>query len=214
MAIDYFEGQDDVVPAGATLERLRELADDATILEADIAEKQLELQKKVEEHKKLTQRTIPDIMGELQIKSFTLTDGSELKVEDQIQCSIPAHKKADAFAWLQKYGFDGIIKTSVSVSFGKGDIEKARQLQKDLAAKQIDAEVDQSIHASTLKSFIKERLAAAGEEQGQTEHSEQEGDGFDDAGEQELKVPNLPLDVFSVFEFKMAKIVLPKKKKK
>lgn len=219
MAIDYFEGQEDFVPAAATLENLRSLADDATILETEIAEQQLALQKKVEEHKKLTQRTIPDIMKELQMKSFKLLDGSELKIEDQVQCSIPAHKKAEAFEWLKKYGFDGIIKTSVSITFGKGEIENARKVQSDLAEKGIIASLDQSVHASTLKSFVKERLAAAGEYGEHGEHDEAElpaeaSDGFDDSDTPAaVRIPNLPQDVFGVYEFQQAKIVLPKKKK-
>ncbi|MEG0207008.1 gp33 family protein [Citrobacter sp.] len=215
MAIDYFEDEDKA-PEGATLEQLREYADDITLLQDEIDKDTRELAIKTEKLKKLTQKTVPDIMNELQIKSFKLLDGSELSVEDKVQASIPAHKKAEAFAWLEKYHFDGIIKTSVSVSFGKGEMEKAKEAQKILAEKGVVAEIDRSIHPSTLSSFVKERLAAAGEaEQSQGEPVVDINDGFDDedGAEKEEKIPNLPQDIFSVFEFKQCKIKVAKKKK-
>lgn len=213
MAIDYFE--DEIQPEGATLERLLEYADEITLLEAEIADDTVKLAEKNEKLKKLTQKTVPGIMKELQLKSFKLKDGSELLVEDKIQASIPAAKKAEAFEWLEKYHFDGIIKTSVSVSFGKGEMEKAKEAQKVLAEKGVIATIDRSVHPATLTSFVKERLAAAAEEQAEKpEAPETVGDGFDDApGEETLKIPNLPQDIFSVFEFEQCKIKLPKKKK-
>ena len=211
MAIDYFE--DEIQPEGATLERLLEYADEITLLEAEIADDTVKLAEKNEKLKKLTQKTVPGIMKELQLKSFKLKDGSELLVEDKIQASIPASKKAEAFEWLEKYHFDGIIKTSVSVSFGKGEMEKAKEAQKVLAEKGVIATIDRSVHPATLTSFVKERLAAAAEEP-QEKATVDSADGFDDApGEETLKIPNLPQDIFSVFEFEQCKIKLPKKKK-
>ena len=215
MAIDYFEDEGKE-PEGATLERLREYADDITLLQSEIDEDTRKLAEKTERLKKLTQKTVPGIMRELQIKSFKLVDGSELSVENKVHASIPAHKKAEAFAWLEKYKFDGIIKTSVSVSFGKGEMEQAKEAQKALAEKGISAEIERSVHPSTLNSFVKERLAAAGEaEESQGAPVVDINDGFDgEPGEGVVeKVPNLPLDLFSVNEFEQCKIKLAKKKK-
>lgn len=214
MAIDYFSEEDQIEPEEATLEKLREYADDITLLQSEIDEDTKKLAEKTERLKKLTQRTVPDMMQELQLKSFKLVDGSEMTIEDKVQASIPAHKKAEAFDWLEKYGFDGIIKTVVGASFGKGEMEAARKAFTTLVEAGVSAELDRSVHNATLVSFVKERLAAAGEVP-QDVPAVDTNDGFDDgdSSEKAVKVPNLPMDIFSVHEFKQCKIKLPKKKK-
>lgn len=207
--IDYMGALDDVKPQVATLERLRELADDATLLDSEIAELTVKLTEKQEELVKITRKTIPDIMEELQMKSFKLQDGSELLVEDKVQASIPVANKAAAYKWLTDHGFDGIIKTNVSCQFSKGELEEAQKVVELLKKNDISATLDQSIHSSTLLSFIKERLAAAADEV--ENPTVVECDGFEADTE---KAVSLPMDIFSVYEFKQAKIKAPKKKKK
>lgn len=205
MAIDYWE-EGEVLPEVNTMERLRELADDATLLESEIDDLTVKLAEKQEALAKINTDIIPGIMMELQLKSFKLADGSEIVVEDKIRASIPVAKKPEAYKWLHDHGYDGIIKTNVSATFGKGDIEEARKAVEALEAAGVSSSVEQTIHPGTLVSFVKERLAAA------AEVIPMETDGFDSPDK--AKEPNLPLDIFSVYEFKQAKIKAPRKTKK
>lgn len=208
--IDYFEGLDEVKPTENTLERLRELADDVTLLEDEIETLTIQLTEKQEKLNKINRVTIPGIMEELNMKSFKLADGSEVLVEDKVQASIKAENKVAAYAWLKDHGFDGIIKTNVGIQFSKGEMEDAQKAMKLLAdAGFSGASLEQSIHNATLTSFVKERLAEAANILAET--GEQADDGFEADTE---KAVTLPLDIFSVFEFKQAKIKAPKKKRK
>ena len=184
--IDYFD--DDLKPVAdeATLEVLTKLAQQSVELESKIAQMTVELEEKQSELGQLLRKRIPEIMKTLAMEEFKLTDGCVVSVKSEIKCGITEANKPAAFAWLEEHEFDGIIKTNVSVAFSKGEMEKAEKAVELLREDGFDAALDRSVHPSTLKSFVKERLEA--------------GD-------------NIPVDTFGIFEFDQAKVKLPKQKK-
>jgi hypothetical protein len=187
--IDYFDdiNVQDIAPP-ATLERLAALAKEAKELEDVIHGEHVALEEKRAKLDKLYGMLIPNIMDELGMKEFKLVDGSKVEVKDDIRTSILVVNRGAAFDWLEKHDFDGIIKTKVISDFARGEMEKAQAAVDLLAANGVAGSIDRNIHAATLKSFVKERLAEAGEE----------------------GVVEFPRDLFGVYEFKVAKITLPK----
>lgn len=183
--IDYFDDnpQQEAAPP-ATLERLIALAVESQELEKQIIADTIALSEKQDNLDKILRQRIPDIMEELALEDFKMKDGSKITVKDDIKCSLSEERKPAGFAWLRQNEFDGIIKTNVTVTFGKGEAEDAERARQALVdAGFVDATVVDSVHPSTLKSFVKERLEAG---------------------------TNIPLDTFGVFEFKIAKITPPK----
>lgn len=190
--IDYFDGeetQEDIGPM--SLQRLTKLAEQARDLEKEIDSGLVDLAEKQDKLKNIMRNIIPSAMEELGMKNFTLADDSKIEVKDHIQASITEENKPRAWEWLEKYEFDGIIKTKVASDFGKGEIEQAREALHALEDAGFTATLDRNVHPMTLKAFVKERL-----EEGQLE------DGS-----------TLPLDVFGVFEFREAKITRPRQKR-
>jgi hypothetical protein len=187
--IDYFEDdQQDAEKPAPTIERLVGLAAEAKDLEGQLLADQAALAEKQDKLDKILRERIPDIMEELGLEDFKMSDGAKISVKEDVKCSISEERKPEAFGWLRAHDYDGIIKTAVAVNFGKGEAaeaEKARQAL--IAAGYTDAEIKDSVHPSTLKSFVKERLEA--------------GD-------------KIPLETFGVFEFRIAKITPPKAPKK
>jgi hypothetical protein len=184
--IDYFEdeGEDQAPPA--TLERLIELANKASTLETEINDANVSLAEKMDERNKIVRDLIPSVMEELGMAKFTMTDGSLIDVKEHINASIKEEFKAAAFKWLEEHEKDGIIKTKVLSEFGKGEMDDAKKALKAIEDAGFSGILDRSVHPMTLKSFVKEQL--------------EEG-------------INIPLDVFGVFQFKEAKITLPKTSK-
>jgi hypothetical protein len=136
----------------------------------------------------IEQKELPDAMTACgNLKSFTLKDGSEIKIKDDIFCSIPADKKAGAFKWLEENGHSELIKHDVKVSFPKGKYDQADELISVLTKnfKDIPYEEKTDVHAQTLKAFAKDQYKL-----GQT----------------------LPEEYFSVYEASIAKIKLGKEK--
>ena len=86
-----------------------------------IGNKLLDKKKKLEEEElrlkglkaeilEIEQKELPDAMTACgNLKSFTLKDGSEIKIKDDIFCSIPADKKAAAFKWLEENGHSNLL---------------------------------------------------------------------------------------------------------
>lgn len=181
--MDYFDDAEVPVPK-ATLERLTTLALEAQKLETEIAETEDELTKKCGQLEQILKNFIPTIMDELGMDSFKLKDGSEISVKNVVYASISDEHKPEAFQWLEDHNFDGIIKTKVLSSFGKDEIDDAKEALTMLQEAGYEATMDRSIHAQTLKAFVRERLEA--------------GD-------------KIPITTFGVFEYKLAKITLPKK---
>lgn len=187
--IDYFEDGD--APKAekpvATLERLTELATRAKELEREIDADTVLLEEKRGEYDRIVRVHIPTVMDELGMEEFKLVDGSKVTVKNDIKCGLTEERKPAAFQWLRETQNDGIIKTLVSLSFGKGEAAQAQEAVEALHQAGFgNAATDDSVHPSTLKSFVKECL-----ENG----------------------VSIPLDTFGVFEYKIAKIALPRSRR-
>jgi hypothetical protein len=127
---------------------------------------------------RLEQEDLPDLMLELGLTSFKMDNGASVEVVPDVQCGITEERRRAAHDWLIENNFGGLIKTEVSVAFGKGELEQAQAL-----AEQVHGSVKESVHSATLKSFVKEQMAAGAA---------------------------VPFDLFGVRPFNRAKITLKK----
>lgn len=136
---------------------------------------------------------IPELMTELTLSEIKLDDGTEVKVVPEVDCAITEVNRDKAHEWLRERGFGGLIKSAVSVFFGR-DEEELKERVVDAINSAIDGdeahapELAEAVHPGTLKAFVKERLAAAAEAPGD--------------------VP--PTELFSIYSYSKAKVVPPK----
>lgn len=144
------------------LKRLVQLAElmVAKEQEFDAAEKALAELKAVV--LRLEREDIPTLMAEVGVSEIKLTGGKTVTLKEDVDAKITDANKPQAFAWLLEHGFGGIIKTAVTVQFGKGEHDEAASIQSALQAKYKDRPVvlDENVHYQTLKAFVKERMAA------------------------------------------------------
>ena len=68
-----------------------------------------------------------------------------------------------AYEWLRDNGYDDIIKNNVSVSFGRGEDDLANAFKAVAEKEGYVPQQDTSIHAGTLKAFVRERIEAGDE---------------------------------------------------
>lgn len=135
---------------------------------------------------KTAREDLPELMKELGLIQFKLKTGEQIEVKEDLSCGITESRKQEAMRWLNGHGFGGLIKTLVSVEFGRGEIDTAEELALRLQAEGLPAIADEDVHPSTLKSFIKGELEA-----GRT----------------------VPYDLFGVFPYSFAKATAPSKRK-
>lgn len=122
-----------------------------------------ELEDRVREQKYIVQefetKLIPEKCNELGLKSFVLDNGLKFELVRDYQASIPKEKTHQAYTWLESNGYADLIKTTVETRFGRGELEQARSLM-DTLNNQLGvlAELKESVHHSTLKAFVRERM--------------------------------------------------------
>lgn len=163
------------------------LAGQITTLTALLAEhnaKEEEFKKLAAEQARLAdliaREDLPQLLMQAEIEEMTLTDGTKVKLMQAVQASISADNRAAAHKWLVEHNFGGLIKTNVSVAFEAAQHDEADALGERLVKEYGGAvEVDASVHPSTLKAFVRERIEAGDE---------------------------LPMDLFGVFTYTEAKI--------
>jgi hypothetical protein len=126
--------------------------------EADVAAAEVALAEAKAKHRRTEQEDLPELMQELGLLEFKLLDGTKIIFDPDVQCGIKVENRAPAALWLIEHGFGGIIKTQLTIGFGRGEREKALE-----AAEKIEAQTgfacgfEETVHPSTLKSFVKEQ---------------------------------------------------------
>lgn len=145
---------------------LRELA----VLCAQLRDADLSVEKaerELKERKALVRRLeeedIPGLMSELGVESITLETGERIKIALEIYASITEAMKERAFKWLEDNGHGGLIKTEVSVRFGRDAVAQATALTERLVAEGLEPDVVRAVAPQTLKAFLKERIEANSE---------------------------------------------------
>ena len=99
-------------------------------------------------------------MEEFGVLDIKLADGSRISAEPFYAARITAEKTDDAHQWLRDNGHGDIIKNVVSVSFGRGEDDRAKKVMTELFEQGLDAE-QSSVHPSTLKAFAREQIEGA-----------------------------------------------------
>ena len=107
---------------------------------------------------KLTDEDLPSTMADLGLSKFSLDDGSTVAVTATYGASILVKDRPAAYDWLRDNGFDDIIKNVISCQFGRGEDDQASAFHAFASQQGYPADQNESIHASTLKAFVKERI--------------------------------------------------------
>lgn len=127
---------------------------------------------------------MPELMRELEMKNFTLLDGTKIEVLEDLKCGISEANRPAAHDWLRDNKFGGIITTVLSVSYAPGEVELAAEHAEEISKLTgRETSVAESIHHSRLKSFLKEQRKKG------------------------TKIPQL---LFGLFPFSKAKVTPPK----
>ena len=126
--------------------------------EQEIQEIENDLELKKAEYNKIARVMLPEQMEELGIENITLKDGSKISLQKYYKAKIPEPLWHDAVQWLEENNHDGIIKAGFSVSFPKGEKDNAKKAADLLRQHGIPVIVQDSIHHSTLRAFVREQI--------------------------------------------------------
>jgi hypothetical protein len=167
------------------LAQLGALAKQQQDLEQDIIRQEAVLDGTRDRLRILSEKTIPELMDQLEMAAFSTRDGLHVKVAEAIRASIPKARQGEAVKWLDDHGFEKLVKRIFTIRFGKEEEAWANRFAADLAKRkhQLNVEKESSVHSRTLAAFVKEQLEAG---------------------------TDIPLDLFGVFRQRFSKIEIRK----
>lgn len=128
--------------------------------ETAVDKAELALSRAKENARRIREESLPSAMDELGLTSLKLEDGSTITVSPEVYCSITEEKRFDAHAWLEANDFGGLIKTEVLLPFGRDEEERKSlaEMITWLNENEITFSKKESVHAGTLKAWLKEQL--------------------------------------------------------
>ena len=144
------------------LTKIVDLALELIGIETDIAITDETLSQLKHEKHDIVARRLPELMAEAGMGSGddVTVEGWKFLLTEYVSGSWPKDdsRRAAAKALLEEYDALGLIKTNVSVAFGRGEEKQAAKAAKAMS-KYGDPVVDENVHHSTLSAFARERLA-------------------------------------------------------
>ena len=126
-------------------------------LEDEIKLEEEKLKIKKEKADKISNIAIPEIMSALKMKTMKLADGSAIEVKEIYSATIPLNKKEGAFNWLREHGLGDLIKNEGTVSFGRGEDNKASEYADLARGRGYQPTQKLKVDPMTLKAFFRER---------------------------------------------------------
>ena len=109
---------------------------------------------------RLSGEVIPTMMTEMGLSELKLQDGSHLKVSTSYKAHITEANKEMAFNWLRDNGLGDIIKNEISVSFGRGEDNKAAHYAELAKGQGLEPTQKLKVEPMTLKALVRERIEA------------------------------------------------------
>ena len=129
-------------------------------LEDNIQSKEEEIKKLKEQADKIASEIIPNMLAEQGLSSLKLADGSSIDVRKSYNCTIKKDQMDLAYNWLRENGLGDLIKNEVSVTFGKGEDNKAEQLLDLAVSNGYEPQQKSKVEPMTLKALYRERIEA------------------------------------------------------
>ena len=132
-------------------------------LEDEIQNAEESISKLKEKAKTLSEFEIPKMMEEMHITKLKLKDGEIIEIKKIYGASISPENQEKAFTWLRNNGLGDIIKNDITVTFGRGEDNKAANYAVLAQGQGYEPVQKIGVHPQTLKAIVRERLEAGRE---------------------------------------------------
>ena len=160
MSIDYREDKKDTMKAVVDPTQLASKVEELKSLEDEILNAEESIKKLKEKRNYVSQIEIPQMMQEMNITKLKLKDGQSVEVGNFYSASILPDKQEDAFKWLRENGLGDIIKNEITVTFGRGEDNKASSYANLAKGQGYEPVQKVGVHPQTLKGVVRERHEA------------------------------------------------------
>ena len=138
-------------------ENLSDLVIQLQKLEDEVKNDEERLKLKKQKIDKISGVVIPEIMESMKLKTMKLADGSGIEVKEIYSATIPVAQKESAYNWLRENGLGDLIKNEVTVSFGRGEDNKASDYANLASERGYQPVQKLKVEPMTLKALFRER---------------------------------------------------------
>ena len=168
MNINFRDDKIDAMKAVVDPKQLTDKVEQLKNLEDEIENAEQSISKLKEQAKAISEFEIPEMMKEMNITKLKLTDGESVEVRNFYSASLSqgkkesdsdyAARKQQAFTWLRNNGLGDIIKNDITVTFGKGEDNKAATYAVLARGQGYEPVQKEGVHTQTLKALVGERV--------------------------------------------------------
>ena len=156
-SINFEEDQQDAMKKTDNIQSLADQVERLESLNARLALQEDNLKNTKKDIERLSGEVIPTMMSEMGLAELKLEDGSHLKVSTSYKAHITEANKEMAFNWLRDNGLGDIIKNEISVSFGRGEDNKAAHYAELAKGQGFQPTQKMKVEPMTLKALVRER---------------------------------------------------------
>ena len=161
--IDYEQDRVQSVTQADAAKSLSDRVIELKNLEDEISNAEESVSKLKEKAKTLSQFEIPKMMEEMHITKLKLKDGESVEIKKIYGASIPQEHQEAAFTWLRENDLGDIIKNDITVTFGRGEDNKAAEYASLAQGQGYEPVQKIGVHPQTLKAVVRERLESGQE---------------------------------------------------
>jgi len=161
--IDYEQDRVQSVTQADAAKSLSDKVIELKNLEDEISNAEKSVSKLKEQAKTLSQFEIPAMMEEMHITKLKLKDGESVEIKKIYGASIPQEHQEAAFKWLRNNDLGDIIKNDITVTFGRGEDNKAAEYASLAQGQGYEPVQKIGVHPQTLKAVVRERLESGRE---------------------------------------------------
>jgi len=154
--INYREDKVDAINAVVDPKQLTNKVQQLKDLEDEIANAEESIKKLKEKANIISQFEIPEMMKDMNITKLKLKDGETVEVGNFYSASILPEKQEEAFNWLRDNGRGDIIKNDITVTFGRGEDNKAMAYATLAKGQGYEPVQKVGVHPQTLKGVVRE----------------------------------------------------------
>ena len=156
--IDFEKDQTEVLDRTENIKSLADQVKKLRDLEDQVKAEEQALKDKEKEIERISGEVIPTLLSEMGLSSLKLADGSAVDVKPYYAANISLKNRESAYSWLRQNGLGDIIKNEISVSFGRGEDNKAAEYANLAKGQGFQPTQKLKVEPMTLKALVRERI--------------------------------------------------------
>ena len=147
----------DEIPTGPTndqLSNISELTQKQIDAEGVVDAASAELDRAKRNLQRINENLLPEAMREVGMEKFTLANGMQVEIKENIRASISEANRQPAHAWLRENNHDAIIRNTITIIFSPGEDHIRDKVADFLEANNIVFDGRSTINNNTLRAWV------------------------------------------------------------